>query len=65
MILGFSNDDMVEVGHAVILASIIATYVRVELQKGKIDRLQEGFKACKDRLADLEKTINKNGRMKT
>lgn len=59
MILGISDDDLTQLGHVVIIGGIIATYIRVELQKGKIERLEEGFDACKENLAKLEEMVKK------
>lgn len=66
MILGFTNDELTEGAHLLILAGVIATYFKgkrnedlLDTQQKTIETLKVGFDACKDRLADLEKMVKK------
>lgn len=66
MILGFTTDELTQTGHLLIIAGVIASYLKsrrvedlIDSQRETIDTLKTGFDACKDRLADLEKTVKK------
>lgn len=64
MILGFTSDELTEGAHILILAGVVATYLKgrrnedlLDTQAKTIETLKAGFDACKDRLADLEKRV--------
>lgn len=64
MILGFTNEELTQAGHLLIIAGVIAAYLKsrqveglIDTQQKTIETLKTGFEACKERLADLEKTV--------
>lgn len=64
MILGFSDAELTEGAHILILMGVIATYFKgkrnedlLDTQARTIETLKAGFDACKDRLSELEKRV--------
>lgn len=53
-----------QIGHGLIIAGVIAAYVKskqvenlINIQQDTIDALQKGFDICKGRLSELEKKV--------
>jgi hypothetical protein len=67
----FTAEQWTTVAHSLILAGVVAAYLKskrveslVDIQKQTIDTLKDGFDACKQNLRQLEERVTKMGQKK-